>query len=63
MYNFVKAMTKTQKYHLTKFYKVLINQKYYRIFICDLKFAKLKRKKLTPPIPNYHPPHHHTTLP
>ena len=56
-------MTKPVKQHLPKFYKVLINHKVYRVFTSDLKFAKLKRKKTTPPIPNYHSCHHHPRLP
>lgn len=37
----------------TKFYKVKIGIKMYKVFLSDLKYAKILRKKNTPPLPSY----------
>ena len=38
---------------LTKFYKVKVGIKLYKVFLSDLKYAKILRKKNTPSLPSY----------
>ena len=48
------GMTKGQRQALNlKHYKITIGIKIYKVFICDLKYAKIMRKKKTPAIPTY----------
>ncbi len=37
----------------TKFYKVKVGIKLYKVFLSDLKYAKILRKKKTPSLPSY----------